>query len=272
MSQTPDEPTRSALDLFSLAGRVVVVTGGGSGLGRAIAIGCAGAGASVVVGDLNAETAAETAARIDPDGTTAIAVSVDVTDEDAVERLMAEAVDRFGRLDVVFANAGTSDNYRRVDELERDLWERVLVVNLTGAFLTAKHAARQLIRQGTGGKIVFTASIWGLVASDTVPVPAYAASKGGVVNLTRELAIELAPHAITVNAIAPGFFETNIGRDKRADPGIIAALREGSIRAAPNHRRAQADEIVGAALFFASRASDLVSGQVLAVDAGTTAK
>ena len=262
----------SALDLFSLADRVVLVTGAGSGLGRSMAVAFGEAGVSVVCADIDAATATATAELIDPDGRRAIGVVVDVSDEPAVEAMFERAASAFPRLDAIFANAGTSDHYRRVDELELDRWERVLAINLTGAFLTAKHGAKRLIAKGQGGKIVFTASIWGIVASDTVAVPAYAASKGGVVNLTRELAIELAPHGITVNALAPGFFETNIGRDKKADPAIIAALREGSVRMAPNHRRAHADEIQGAALFFASAASDLVSGQILAVDAGSTAK
>ena len=185
--------------------------------------------------------------------------------------MIDRAVETYGSLDVIFCNAGISGFYRRIDQIDVDEWRRVLDVNLTGVMLCAKHAARVMIPQGHG-KIVLTASIWGLVGSDSVPVADYAASKGGVVNLTRELALELAELGITVNAIAPGFFNTNLGRDKGTDPSVKEKLREASLRLVPTHRRAAPEEIVGSALFLASEASDMVNGHVLVVDAGALAR
>jgi NAD(P)-dependent dehydrogenase (short-subunit alcohol dehydrogenase family) len=260
-----------SLTLFSLEGRVVSVTGAGSGLGRAISEAAAEAGADVACCDIDPGTAEETAAAIRASGGSAMALVMDVTDEGSVETTTDAVVAAHGRLDVLFANAGTSDHYLRADELDLERWQRVIAVNLTGAFLTAKHALRHMVRQRSG-KIVFTASLWGHIGSDTVPVPAYAASKGGVINLTRELAQEFAELGVTVNAISPGFFDTNIGRDKRADPATIARLREGSIRASPIHRRATPDEIKGTAVYLASAASDHVNGHILLVDAGAHAR
>lgn len=261
----------SVLDLFSLGGQVVVVTGAGSGLGREMALATAEAGATVVCGDANEEGARETAERITEAGGTADAVRVDVTDEAQVEALIRVAVDRHRRLDVVFCNAGISGYYRRIDEVDVAEWQRVLGVNLTGVMLTAKHAARVMIPQRRG-KLILTASIWGLIGSDSVPIPDYAASKGAVVNFARELALELAPHGVTANAIAPGFFDTAIGRDKSTDPAIKEALREASLQLIPTHRRADAEEIRGSALFLASAASDMVNGHTLVVDAGCVAR
>jgi NAD(P)-dependent dehydrogenase (short-subunit alcohol dehydrogenase family) len=259
------------MGLFSLEGRVVSVTGAGSGLGRAIAEAVADAGATVACCDLDLATAEETASGIRSSGGRALALRMDVTSEQEVEEGTDEIVAEHGRLDVVFANAGTSDNYRRADELDLERWRRVIDVNLTGAFLTAKHALRHMVRQRSG-KVVFTASLWGHIGSDTVPVPAYAASKGGVINLTRELAQEYAELGVTVNAISPGFFDTNLGRDKKADPALIAKLREGSIRSSPIHRRATPDEIKGTAIYLASAASDHVNGHILLLDAGAHAR
>lgn len=261
----------NALELFDMTGLVVVLTGAGSGLGRAMAEAVADAGALSVCTDVDGTAAEASAAGIVAGGGRAVGHQLDVTDEPSVAGLMDRTVDDHGAIDVVFCNAGISDYYRRAHELDLEAWRRVIDVNLTGVFLTAKHAARHMVPRGRG-KLVLTASLWGQVASDTVPVPAYAASKGGVVNLTRELAIEYAPFGITVNALSPGFFETNIGRDKKAPQATIDALREASIRLAPNHRRAHPDEIKGAALFLASAASDLVSGHILNVDAGSIAR
>jgi NAD(P)-dependent dehydrogenase (short-subunit alcohol dehydrogenase family) len=262
----------SVLELFSLAGRSVVVTGAGSGLGRAMAEACGQAGGRVLCADVNDASAAATADLIRSAGGTADAAIVNVTDEASVEAMIARAVEAYGRLDVIFCNAGISGYYDRIDAVDVERFKRVLDVNLTGVMLCAKHASRVMIAAGTG-KIIITASIWGIIGSDAVPIPDYAASKGGAVNLTRELALELAEFGITVNAIAPGFFNTNLGRDKdMVDPAVKQRLREASVALVPTHRRAEPAEMMGPALFLASSASDMVNGHVLVVDAGVLAR
>jgi NAD(P)-dependent dehydrogenase (short-subunit alcohol dehydrogenase family) len=265
------EEPMPVLDLFSLGGRTVVVTGAGSGLGRSMAMACGEAGGRVVSADVNPAAAEETAAAIQSAGGTAIALEVDVVDETSVKAMVDRTVAEFGTLDAMFCNAGISGYYRRIDEVEIDEWRRVLDVNLTGVMLCAKHASRVMIDQRRG-KLILTASIWGIIGSDAVPVPEYSASKGGVVSLTRELALELAEYGITVNAIAPGFFNTNLGREKGTDPAVKQRLREASIALIPTHRRAEADEMAGTAVFLASAASDMVNGHILVVDAGVVAR
>ena len=262
----------SSLDLFSLAGRSVVVTGAGSGLGRAMAEACGQAGGNILCADVNEAGANETADLIREAGGTAETTRVDVTDEASVEAMISRAVEAWGGVDVVFCNAGISGYYDRIDNVDVERFRRVLDVNLTGVMLCAKHAARVMI-PARKGKIIVTASIWGLIGSDAVPIPDYAASKGGAVNLTRELALELAEFGITVNAIAPGFFNTNLGRDKdTVDPAVKQRLREASIALVPTHRRAEPPEMMGPALFLASSASDMINGHILVVDAGVLAR
>jgi NAD(P)-dependent dehydrogenase (short-subunit alcohol dehydrogenase family) len=176
----------------------------------------------------------------------------DVTDEQAVEALMQRAVDEFGALDVVFCNAGSSDYFKRPHEVSLDEWEDVIATNLTSVFLCAKHAVRHMLPTRSG-KLVLTASIW------------------GVINLTRELAVEYANDGLTVNALSPGFFSTNIGQDKEVDSAIIDRLVDGALRRMPTGRIMDPDEIKGASVFLASRASDALNGHVLTVDGGLLA-
>jgi NAD(P)-dependent dehydrogenase (short-subunit alcohol dehydrogenase family) len=264
------ESRTNPTDLFSLHDQVVVVTGAGSGIGRAIAEGCAASGATVVCADRNPESAEETISQIRPLGAPAQAVFVDVADEESVEALFATVLDSYGRVDVVFCNAGTADTFKRVDEMPLAEWEEILAVNLTGVFLCAKHAARPMVA-AQQGKIILTASIWGEFGAKLVPAPGYAAAKGAVVNLTRELALELIPFGITVNAISPGFFSTNLGRDRDAPADLLERLLVGAVEMSPLRRLADPAEIQGTAIYLASAASNLVNGHVLTVDGGYTA-
>lgn len=259
----------SVLELFSLAGKTIVITGAGSGLGRAIAEACAEAGAAVICAG-RSETVDETATDLTGQGFRAWSIRCDVSDESQVEALMLETVRLAGPPDAVFCNAGTSDHYKRADETSRAEWDRVLAVDLTGVFLTAKHAIRVMLPNG-GGKIVTVASIWGEIASDTIPIPAYASAKAGVIGLTKELAVEYIGQGITVNAISPGFFETRIGWDKQLDGDVIERLLAGALRRAPAHRLMKPGEVKGTAVYLASQASDAVNGHILTVDGGTTA-
>lgn len=269
MNSTARHTARS-VDAFSLDESVVVVTGAGSGLGRAIAEACAGAGAAVVCADIDLPSADDTSARIQAARGTAAAVQVDVSDEESVKYLFDSSVASFGGISVVFCNAGTSDTFKRVDEMPLDEWQQILSVNLTGVFLCAKHAVRHML-EAQSGKLILTASIWGEFGSSLAPVPGYAAAKGAVVNLTRELALELAPFGITANAISPGFFATNLGRDRDVAPGFIDRLLEGAEGMSPLGRILDPEGIQGTAIYLASAASDLVNGHVLTVDGGITA-
>jgi NAD(P)-dependent dehydrogenase (short-subunit alcohol dehydrogenase family) len=258
-----------SLDLFRLDGKAALVTGAGSGLGRAFCLALAEAGASVACVDLQPDAAEETADRLRALGREALAVEADVTREDDSARMVREAVAAFGQLDVAFANAGVTDRVAPLVESTLADWERVVSVNLTGVYLTAREAARVMIPRRRG-KIVSTASIYGFVANFTPGRGrAYAATKAGVVNLTRSLAIELAQHNVQANAIAPTFARTNIGGG--ALLGETDSSREylrGVVQHTPIGRLAEPDELKGIAVFLASSASDLMTGHTVVLDGG----
>lgn len=249
---------------FGLAGKAVLVTGAGSGLGKAIASAVAQAGARVWCADLDGEAARETAGAIGP---AARAAALDVRRADQVEEVV-EAAFADQPLDVVFNNAGVNGPGVPLHEVAPEDWEDALSVNLGGVYRCTRAVVRRLVEAGAPGKIVNTASVWGSLGVAMRAMPAYAAAKGAVVNLTRELALEYAPAGITANAIAPIGFVTNIGGGATfRDPEVRRRL-ESKI---PLGRLAQPSEIGGLAIFLASSASDFMTGSIVTIDGGFSA-
>jgi len=230
-----------------------VVTGGASGIGRTIADAFAGVGAHVAIFDRVAAG---------PDG-----YKVDVTDESQVKAAFDEVMKRHGRVDVLFNNAGIALR-RPTTELPLDDWNKVVAVNMTGVFLCAREAARHMLAGGRGGRIINTASIMGVVGGGLYPNISYQATKGAVVNMTRALAVEWARQGIRVNAIAPTWVRTPLIRPITENPEVMKRIEEIT----PMGRIAEPEELVGAVLFLASRASAMVTGHVLAVDGGFLAQ
>ena len=245
---------------FRLDGRTAIVTGASSGLGARFAQVLAGAGASVVV-------AARRADRIDAVAKElgGVAVPCDVVDGDDRERLVATTLERFGRIDVLVNNAGVGTPQAAESETP-ERFADVVDVNLTAAFAMSQLVGRIMLDEGRGS-IVNVVSILGLISAGQIPFPSYSASKGGLIALTRELAGQWSRRGVRVNALAPGWFETEMTADMFADERSMAWVR----RKAPMGRPGQPHELDGALLFLASDASSYVTGQVLAVDGGWTA-
>ena len=247
-----------AQDMFSLEGRVALVTGGNSGLGRAMALAFKEAGAQVAIASRRADKNAEVAREL---GDPAAAYELDVRDEGSVEQVVAAVVERMGHLDILVNNAGTV-NRISVLEMELSEWERVIATNLTGAFLCTKHAGRVMARQGSG-KIINISSGYGIVAPSKGLQVAYTASKHGLIGLTRVNAVELAPLGIQVNAILPGWHITEINQELTATP-----LGEAISRRTPTGRWGEPSDLVGTCIYLASSASDFVTGSCAVVDGG----
>lgn len=254
---------------FDLTGRTALVTGAGSGLGIEFAEALAEAGADVACADIDADSVAATAQRVEKYGRRALALAADVSDEDQVREMVGRAVSGLGRLDILVNNAGIADaNPAPVHQFSSEDWHRVIGVDLHGVFYTAKYALAAMTKQGSG-KIINVASIWGIAGPSSVfPIPAYSAAKGAVVNLTRELGLEYATSNIQVNALCPGFYRTRLAGGAYDDPGFVSAITEFT----PMGRIAEAEEIRGPAVFLASAASDFMTGQTLVVDGGCLAK
>jgi gluconate 5-dehydrogenase len=257
---------RRVHELFDLTGKVAIVTGGGSGLGRQMANALAEAGADLVLCARKVERCEETAAEVERLGRRALALSCDVRDPAQVEEVVRSAVAELGRIDILVNNAGTSWG-AAPEDVPREGWQKVLDVNLTGTFQFAQQAGRVMIEQGDGGKIVNVASVAAFRGAPQAAMNAvaYNASKGGVVALTIDLAVKWAPHGINVNAIAPGWFPTEMSGS------TIEAGRDAFLRRIPLGRFGGDDDLKGTVVFLASGASDYVTGQTLLVDGGQSA-
>ncbi len=246
-----------------LEGKVALVTGASRGIGRACALALARAGADVAVNYARDATGAETtAARVRDLGRQALVVQADVTQRAQVEAMVATIVTAFGRLDVLVCNAGVLTRTPFL-ELSDEEWRRVLDTNLMGPFVVGQVVARQMVKQG-GGKIV---NITSEVAERGLPgLGHYSASKGGLRQLTRTMAVELAPYGINVNAVAPGLTETDINRDRLAQPEFLQAR----LARIPLGRVNRPEDVAGAVVFLASAAADTMVGATIAVDGGST--
>jgi NAD(P)-dependent dehydrogenase (short-subunit alcohol dehydrogenase family) len=252
--------------LFSLRGQVAIVTGGGRGIGRETASLFAKAGAKVAILDRDEEAARGAVAAIEADGGEAFALTVDIAKPDEVKNAFAAVLDRFGRLDVLVNNAAL---VRRTPALETsiDVWREVMEVNLNAAFVCSCEAAGPMTSNG-GGAIINIASIMGLSGGGVYPIASYHASKGGLINLTRGLAVEWAPRGIRVNAVAPTWVRTEFTKALLDD----AAMSRKILELMPLGRFAETIEVAAGVLYLASPAARIVTGHVLAIDGGYLAR
>lgn len=260
------EALHEPLAAFRLDGRVAVVTGGASGIGRAAVHAFARVGAQVAILDRDTAAATAMAADLKGSGIAARAWTLDVADEAAVDRVFQSIADHFGRVDVLVNSAGIAIR-RPTAELSRDDWDKVVAVNMTGVFLCSQAASRHMLASGSG-RIVNVASIMGLSGGGLYPNISYQATKGAVVNMTRALAVEWARQGIRVNAIAPTWVRTPFIKGLAERPDLIAEIE----RVTPLGRLAETEDMVGAILFLASDASAMVTGHTLPVDGGFLAQ
>ena len=253
-----------------LAGKVAVITGAGSGIGRGTAQAFAAEGARVLCADIDGLGAEETARSI---GASARAFRVDVTQQDDVAAMVETCIGAFGRVDVMFANAGIGEAGSAID-LTLEQWNRMLAVNLTSVWLCAKHVLPHMVRQG-GGSLIHQSSVAGLVGVGGIAH--YAAAKAGVIGLTRQIAVDYGPHGVRCNAICPSTIPTplvtKVWQERSAPqpggPGTAEQIAAAALRH-PLRRLGRVDDAAGLAVFLASDESSWITGQALALDGGFT--
>ena len=258
--------------MTSLNDRVVLLTGGATGIGRAIALEMAAAGATIAIGDTNAADGQGTADEIARKGGRASFRSCDVADPDQVAALVEGAAADFGQIDVLVNDAGVSGGSHRLHELGIDSWDRTIAVNLRGTFLCARAAIPHLLQRPRSAMINI-ASTYGLIGAPLAP--SYCASKGAIVTLTRQLAVDYSRDGLRVNAICPGYTDTDMGGRRAALPpderAAAQARREASAALQPIGRQAQPQEVARVATFLASDEASFMTGSIVTVDGGCTA-
>jgi 2-dehydro-3-deoxy-D-gluconate 5-dehydrogenase len=246
--------------LFDLTGRVAVITGGNGGIGRGIALGLAEAGAAVAVWGRNQEKNQRVLSELKAIGVRCMALVVDMTNRAGLEPAVKKVESELGSVNILVNNAGIASLSGGVMNEKPEDWDRVIETQLNSVFLLSKLAAHSMIRH-KNGKIINIASMYSLFGSGLVP--SYSAAKGAIVQLTKSMAIELAPHNIQVNAIAPGWIETDLTAPVRA-----SAMNDEILARTPAGRWGRPEEVAGAAVYLASRASDFVTGDTIRVDGG----
>ncbi len=261
--------SQTITQLFDLAGKGAIVTGGGMGIGQAIAFRLAEAGAGVMIADIDLEAANRTAEQIKGKGGTARAIRADASSETDADKVMQATVEAFGSLDILVNNAGIFP-HSPVLEVSREMWDKVLDINVKGVYFYARAFAETMIKAGRGGKIVNLASMEGLhPRKDLVH---YVTSKGGVVILTQALALELAQHNILVNAVAPGGIitpgATVQGEALKAMGRSLREISENFMARLPLGRMGEPDDVAKVVLFLSSSAADYMTGSVVLVDGG----
>ncbi|MCW2594730.1 MAG: putative short-chain dehydrogenase [Jatrophihabitans sp.] len=250
-------------------GKTAVVTGSANGIGRAMARAFAAAGGNVVVSDVLVEDGERTVREIAESGGTAVFIAADVSDVAQAEHLIANTVERFGGIDILANNAGIGGGQLRLHEVSAEDFDRVIDVNLRGTFLCSKFAIPHFLARGDG-RIVNTASTYGLIGAPKAP--AYCASKGAIINLTRQLAVDYGPDGIRVNAICPGYIDTGLGRRgprlTTEEFAAATAIREKAAGMQPLGRQGLPAEIADVAVFLASDAASFMTGSIVTVDGG----
>ncbi len=251
------------LDQFKLDGKIAIVTGAARGLGQGMAIGLAEAGADIVLVDILPTD--ESQKQIEKLGRKAIGIRADLSKKESVDDIVERTLEAFGRIDILFNNAGIVRRAPITEFTEKD-WDDVININQRTLFFLSQAVAKVMIKQGDGGKIVNTASM--LSFQGGILVPSYTASKSAVMGLTRLLANELAPHNINVNAIAPGYMATDNTAALQKDPARNKAILDRI----PAGRWGKPEDLKGVAVFLASKASDYLQGYTIAVDGGWLAR
>ena len=248
---------------FDLAGRVALVTGGNGGIGRGIALGFARAGAAVAIFGRNLEKNAAVLAELQATGTPALALAVDVSDRAALEPAFRRVEAELGPVDILVNNAGIANVSGGILQETAESWDAVLETQLNAVFLLSKLAAASMATRKRG-KIINLGSMYSYFGGGLVP--SYSAAKGAIVQLTKSMAVELAPHGIQVNAIAPGWIETDMTAVIRTD--ALKAMNDEILLRTPAGRWGRAEEMAGTAIFLASSAADFVTGETIRVDGG----